>query len=141
MTAIWPCVNPANTNIIEAFERVIKSSDNHLAMCEPCQYQHYWSFWKSGQVEWQLFGHVWTPSIPTLLKLLKEWSSRVTAIWPCLNPANTTSTLLIQICPFYTQNKIKFKADHVKTANYAFRENIFDILINGTFAFGPHPFH
>ena len=28
-------MNPANTNIIEAFERVIKFSDNHLGMYEP----------------------------------------------------------------------------------------------------------
>ena len=59
-------VNPTNTNIIEAFERVliniteafervVKSGDSHLAMCEPYQYQHYWSFWKSDQVKWQPF--------------------------------------------------------------------------------------
>jgi hypothetical protein len=38
----WPCLNPANTNVIEAFERVVKWSDSYLAaMFETCQYQHY----------------------------------------------------------------------------------------------------
>jgi hypothetical protein len=28
VTAIWPCLKPANTNIIEAFERVVTNTAN-----------------------------------------------------------------------------------------------------------------